>query len=171
MSGKPHERDTRETADLANLPVDRLPEDAPDEAVAAVDDAPEGRSPGQLAHDPNAARGPRAMLEGYAAALLNRQPGEAADLFAENGAVYSEDRQVNGRSAILRWHEELFGHGRLTARPAGIGNDTARLDVQGPTGPRVVELAFDATGRIGSARWLRPDTAALGQEDRTRMTF
>jgi hypothetical protein len=168
MTGRSHEGDT---ADLANLPVDRLPDDAPDEAVAAVDEVPRGQSLDRLAHDPNARRGARAMLEGYATALVDGKASAASDLFAENAAVYSEERQINGRGEILRWHEELLGRGKLSARAVGQGNDTARLDVEGPSGRRVVELAFDATGRIGSARWLRPDSAALGQEERTRRTL
>lgn len=165
MTERPHEPDT---AELADLPVDRLPPDAPDEAVAAVDEAPAGQSLEGLAHDRHAERGPRAVLEGYAAALAEGLPAAAADLFAENAAVYSETEQVNGRAAILRWHESLLGGGGIRARPEGQGNDTARLEVEGPSGPRVVELSFDAAGRIGSARWLRPGTAALGQEERTR---
>jgi hypothetical protein len=162
------QRDERDTAELADLPVDRLPPDAPDEAIAAVDEAPPGQPLDRLAHDRDAERGPRAVLEGYATALADGLPRAAADLFAENAAVYSEDRQVNGRAAILRWHETLIGRGALHARPSGQGNDTARLEVDGPLGPRIVELAFDASGRIGSARWLRPESAAVEQEERTR---
>jgi hypothetical protein len=163
-----NEPDAPDTAELADLPVDRLPPDAPDEAIAAVDEAPEGQSLERLAHDADAERGPRAVLEGYAVALVDGLPRVAADLFAESAAVYSEDRQVNGRAAILRWHEALLARGALRATPAGQGNDTGRLEVDGPFGRRVVELAFDAAGRIGSARWLHPDTAALDQEERTR---
>jgi hypothetical protein len=162
------ERHEPDTAELADLPVDHLPPDAPDEAIAAVDEAPAGQSLDELAHDPEAERGSRAVLEGYAAALVDGLPRPAADLFAEHAVVYSEDQQVNGRAAILRWHEALARRGALHARPAGQGNDAGRLEVDGPFGRRVVELAFDAAGRIGSARWLRPEGAALGQEERTR---
>jgi len=37
-----------------------------------------------------------------------------------------------------------------------------------PDGPRIIELAFDASGRIGTARWLTQEEAAQPQERRER---
>jgi hypothetical protein len=42
------------------------------------------------------------------------------------------------------------------------------LEVDSATGRHVVELAFDASGRIGTARWLTPDEAGQSQEERER---
>ncbi|HEV2896185.1 MAG TPA: hypothetical protein VG411_20765, partial [Actinomycetota bacterium] len=58
--------------------------------------------------------------------------------------------------------------GRVTARPAGQGNDRSRLEVDSAAGRFVVELAFDASGRIGTARWLTTDEADMPQEERER---
>src|ERR671935_2157586 len=54
---------------LADLPVERLPEDAPERARAAVDAAPPGLEPADLAHEPAAPRGPKGVMDAYAAAL------------------------------------------------------------------------------------------------------
>lgn len=35
--------------------------------------------------------------------------------------------------------------------------------------PRVVEIALDASGRIGTARWLIDEQAGRPQEERTRI--
>src|ERR671911_625213 len=99
----------RETARLADLPVEGLPEDAPEAAYAATDEAPAGLDPVETAHDPDAERGPKAVMTAYADAL---------------GA--------------------------------------------GDAGLVVVELAFDASGRIGTARWLTPPEADMPQEERER---
>src|SRR5918999_796686 len=114
----------RETARLADLPVEGLPEDAPEAPYAATDAAPEGLDPEATAHDPEAERGPKAVMAAYAAAL------DAGD--------------------------------------AGLANDGGRLEVDSAAGRFVVELAFDASGRIGTARWLTPGEAERPQEERER---
>jgi hypothetical protein len=158
----------RETARLADLPVEGLPADAPDAPSAAADQAPPDVDPVSTAHDPEAARGPKAVMTAYASALAAGDAGLAADLYAENGLLTSADERISGRPGIAGWHEDLLRRGRVTARPAGQGNDASRLEVDGATGRYVVELAFDASGRIGTARWLTPDEAGQSQEERER---
>ena len=113
-------------------------------------------------------RGPKALMTAYASALGAGDAGLAADLYAENGLLASADERVSGRSGIAGWHEDLLARGQVTASPAGQGNDTGRLEVDGPAGRFVVELAFDASGRIGTARWLTADEADRPQEERER---
>jgi hypothetical protein len=158
----------RETARLADLPVEGLPADAPDAPSAATDQAPADVDPVATAHDPEAARGPKTVMTAYASALDAGDAGLAADLYAENGLLTSADERISGRPGITGWHEDLLRRGRVTARPAGQGNDASRLEVGGATGRYVVELAFDASGRIGTARWLTPDEAGQSQEERER---
>jgi hypothetical protein len=158
----------RETARLADLPVEGLPEDAPDTPSAAADTAPVNVDPARAAHDPNHQRGPKALMTAYASALEAGDAGLAADLYAENALLTSADERLTGRSGIAGWHEDLLSRGAVTASPSGQGNDTGRLEVDGPTGRQVVELAFDASGRIGTARWLTTDEAAQPQEERER---
>ena len=59
----------RDTARLADLPVEGLPADAPEAAYAATDQAPADPDPARTAHDPDAERGPRAVMTAYASAL------------------------------------------------------------------------------------------------------
>jgi hypothetical protein len=158
----------RETARLADLPVEGLPEDAPDAPAAATDTVASGLDPASTAHDPEAERGPRALMTAYASALDAGDAGLAADLFAENGLLTSAVERLTGRPSIVGWHEDLLRRGPVTARPAGQGNDRGRLEVDGAAGRFVVELAFDASGRIGTARWLTPEEANLPQEQRER---
>jgi SnoaL-like domain len=158
----------RETARLADLPVEGLPEDAPEAPYAATDAAPDGLDPQATAHDPEAERGPKAVMAAYVAALDAGDAALAADLYAENSLLTSADERISGRAGISGWHEDLLGRGRVTARPAGQGNDGGRLEVDSAAGRFVVELAFDASGRIGTARWLTPGEAERPQEDRER---
>jgi hypothetical protein len=104
----------------------------------------------------------------YASALDAGDAGLAADLFAENALLTSADERLSGRSGIAGWHEDLLARGTVHATPSGQGNDTGRLEVDGPSGRYVVELAFDASGRIGTARWLTRDEAERPQEERER---
>ena len=113
-------------------------------------------------------RGPSALMVAYASALEAGDAGLAAGLYAENALLTSADERLTGRSGITGWHEDLLARGAVTARASGQGNDTGRLEVDGPTGRRVVELAFDASGRIGTARWLTTDEADQPQEQRER---
>jgi hypothetical protein len=126
---------------------------------------PAGRGP---ADDPAADRGPTALVTAYSSALEAGDAGLAADLYAENGLLTSADERISGRAGIVGWHEDLLRRGRVTAVPAGQGNDAARLEVDSAAGRHVVELAFDASGRIGTARWLTPAEADLPQEARER---
>jgi hypothetical protein len=158
----------RETARLADLPVEGLPEDAPEAPYAATDAAPDGLDPQATAHDPEAERGPKAVMAAYVAALDAGDAELAADLYAENSLLTSADERISGRAGIGGWHEDLLGRGRVTARPAGQGNDGGRLEVDSAAGRFVVELAFDASGRIGTARWLTPGEAERPQEERER---
>jgi hypothetical protein len=158
----------RETPRLADLPVEGLPADAPDLPSAATDAAPAEPDPAEAAHDPGAERGPKAVMEAYASALRAGDAGLAADLYAANGLLTSADERLTGRSGITGWHEDLLKRGAVQARPSGQGNDTGRLEVTSPAGRFVVELAFDASGRIGTARWLTHDEAAQPQERRER---
>jgi SnoaL-like domain len=158
----------RETARLADLPVEGFPEDAPDTPSAATDTAPVGPDPSEAAHDPDHERGPKALMSAYASALDAGDAALAAGLYAENALLTSADERLTGRSGIAGWHEDLLARGTVTATPSGQGNDTGRLEVDGPTGRFVVELAFDASGRIGTARWLTRDEAAQPQEERER---
>jgi hypothetical protein len=158
----------RETARLADLAVEGLPEDAPEATYAAADAAPDDPDPAETAHDPDAERGPKAVMTAYAAALDAGDAGLAADLYAENSLLTSADERISGRAGISGWHEDLLRRGRVRARPAGQGNDRGRLEVDSPAGRFVVELAFDASGRIGTARWLTPTEANLSQEQRER---
>lgn len=123
---------------------------------------------GHAAHDPGAGRGPRAVMEAYASALRAGDAGLAADLYAANGVLTSTDERLSGRSGITGWHEDLLARGAVEARPSGQGNDTGRLEVSSPVGRFVVELALDASGRIGTARWLTHAEAAQPQEQRER---
>jgi hypothetical protein len=109
--------------------------------------------------------GPTPIMVAYASAL---DAGLAAGLFAENALLTSADERLTGRSGIAGWHEDLLSRGAVTASPSSQGNDAGRLEVDGPTGRYVVELAFDASGRIGTARWLTRDEAAQPQEERER---
>jgi hypothetical protein len=158
----------RETARLADLPVEGLPEDAPEAAYAAADEAPADLDPVETAHDPEAERGPKAVMTAYADALGAGDAGLAADLYSENSLLTSADERISGRPGIAGWHEDLLRRGRVTARPAGQGNDRSRLEVDSAAGRFVVELAFDASGRIGTARGLTPPEADMPQEDRER---
>ncbi|HEU4899215.1 MAG TPA: hypothetical protein VFX88_16875 [Actinomycetota bacterium] len=158
----------RDTARLADLPVEGLPADAPEAAYAATDQAPADPDPARTAHDPDAERGPRAVMTAYASALDAGDAGLAADLYAEHSLLTSADERISGRPGIAGWHEDLLRRGRVTARPAGQGNDGGRLEVDSAAGQFVVELAFDASGRIGTARWLTAAEAALPQEERER---
>ena len=158
----------RETARLADLPVEGLPEDAPEAPYAATDQAPADVDPASTAHDPEAERGPKAVMTAYADALGAGDAGLAADLYAENGLLASADERISGRAGIAGWHEDLLRRGAVTATPAGQGNDRSRLEVDSAAGRFVVELAFDASGRIGTARWLTPPEADMPQEERER---
>jgi hypothetical protein len=158
----------RETARLADLPVEGLPEDAPEAPYAATDQVPQSQDPVETAHGPEAERGPKAVMTAYASALAAGDAGLAADLYAENGLLTSADERISGRSGISGWHEDLLRRGPVTAHPAGQGNDRSRLEVDSAAGRYVVELAFDASGRIGTARWLTPAAANLPQEERER---
>jgi hypothetical protein len=158
----------RETARLADLPVEGLPEDAPDVPSAATDELPPDLDPVAMAHDPRAERGPRAVTTAYASALAAGDADVATDLYAENGLLTSADERIWGRAGIAGWHEDLLRRGPVTASPAGQGNDRSRLAVDSAAGRFVVELAFDAAGRIGTARWLTPAEADLPQEERER---
>ena len=158
----------RETARLADLPVEGLPEDAPEAPYAATDRVPPDLDAEATAHDPGAERGPKAVMTAYAEALEAGDAGLAADLYAENGLLTSADERISGRAGIAGWHEDLLGRGRAAATPAGQGNDRSRLEVDSAAGRFVVELAFDASGRIGTARWLTAAEASLPQEERER---
>jgi hypothetical protein len=158
----------RETARKADLAVEGLPEDAPDAPSAATDEAPPGLDPVETAHDPEAERGPKAVMTAYASALGAGDAALAADLYAVNGLLTSADERLSGRAGIAGWHEDLLRRGPVTARPAGQGNDRSRLEVDSAAGRFVVELAFDASGRIGTARWLTPEEANRPQEERER---
>jgi hypothetical protein len=160
--------DEQDTARLADLPVEGLPADAPDRAQAAVDVAGDRVDAARTAHDPAARRDPKVVMTAYAGALQDGDPGAAADLFAADSLLTSADRRIAGREAVGGWHRELLERGAITARPSGQGNDQGRLEVETPDGPRIVELAFDASGRIGTARWLTPEEAAQPQERRER---
>jgi hypothetical protein len=122
----------------------------------------------ETAHDPEAERGPETVTAAYASALAAGDAGLAADLYAENGLLTSADERLRGRSGIAGWHEDLVRRGPVRARAAGQGNDRSRLEVDSAAGRFVVELAFDASGRIGTARWLTPEEANLPQEQRER---
>jgi hypothetical protein len=115
-----------------------------------------------------AGREPTAVATAYAEALEAGDAGLAADLYAENGLLTSADERISGRAGIAGWHEDLLGRGRAAATPAGQGNDRSRLEVDSAAGRYVVELAFDASGRIGTARWLTPSEAGRPQEERER---
>ena len=111
---------------------------------------------------------PEAVMTAYASALDAGDAGLAADLYGENSLLASADERISGRPGISGWHEDLLRRGQVTARPAGQGNDRGRLEVDSAAGRFVVELAFDASGRIGTARWLTPAEAGLPQEQRER---
>ena len=113
-------------------------------------------------------RGPSALMVAYASALEAGDAGLAAGLYAGNALLTSADERLTGRSGITGWHEDLLARGGVRAVPASTGNDTGRLEVDGPTGRQVVELAFDPSGRIGTARWLTPAEAGPPQEQRER---
>ena len=162
------ELDGRDTARLADLPVEELPPDAPDRAQAATDDVPADLDAEVLAHEADASRDPKAVMAAYAVALEAGDSGLAAELFAERSLLVTPEMRLTGREAIAAWHEELLRGDPVQARPAGQGNDQGRLEVRAPDGPRVVELALDASGRIGTARWLTEEQASRSQEERTR---
>ena len=111
---------------------------------------------------------PEAVMTAYASALDAGDAGLAADLYAENSLLASADERISGRPGISGWHEDLLRRGQVTARPAGQGNDRGRLEVDSDAGRFVVELAFDPSGRIGTARWLTPAEAGPPQEQRER---
>jgi hypothetical protein len=103
------------------------------------------------------------LLAAYASALDAGDAALATDLYAEDGLLTSTDERLWGRPSIAGCHEDLLRRGPVTARPAGQGNDRRRLEVEGAAGRFVVELALDASGRIGTARWLTPEEADLPQ--------
>jgi hypothetical protein len=158
-----------DTADAADLPVEAVPPDAPTQPYAASD-APLGRSdPAEVAGDPDAHRDPRAVMDAYAAALADGDAGLAAGLFAETSLLsFGEGGSVSGRDAVAAWHRELLERGAVTAAPTAQGNDAGRMELRTPDGDRVVELAFDAAGRIGTARWLTPAEQRRPQDERER---
>jgi hypothetical protein len=162
---RPDEPGTDELADLA---VGGLPPDAPERGSAAVDSAPADPDPATTAHDPGADRGARTVMTAYAQALADGSAPAAADLYAESGAIYTDTAQYIGRDAVRGFHETLLADGPVSARPAGQGNDTGRLELAGDGPVRAVELAFDASGRIGTARWLSEAATSLPQEERVR---
>lgn len=157
-----------DTARVADLPVEELPPDAPDRAHAAADDVPDDLDASALAHERDASRDPKPVMTAYAAALADGDALLAADLFAENSLLITSGPHLSGREAIAGWHRDLLGRGALTATPSGQGSDQGRLEVHGPDGPRVVEVALDASGRIGTARWLTVEEASRPQEERSR---
>jgi hypothetical protein len=154
-----------DTARLAGLPVEELPPDAPDLARAAVDDVPGDLDPAQVARDTGARRDAKVVMAAYAAALGDRDAAVAADLFAENAQLVTPETKLSGREAIAGWHRDLLAVGSVSAEPAGQGNDQGRLEITGPGEPLVVEVALDASGRIGTARWLTGAQAARPQEE------
>ncbi|MET0227482.1 MAG: nuclear transport factor 2 family protein [Actinomycetes bacterium] len=111
---------------------------------------------------------PEAVMTAYASALDAGDAGLAAGLYAENSLLASADERISGRPGISGWHEDLLRRGQVTARPAGQGSDRGRLEVDSAAGRFVVELAFDPSGRIGTAHWLTPAEAGLPQEQRER---
>jgi SnoaL-like domain len=164
----PREQDT---ADAADLPVEAVPRDAPTQPYAASDAPAPGRpDPAATAGEPDAHRDPRALMDAYAAALADGDAGLAAGLFAEAGTVAfgAGGGSVSGRQAVAAWHRELLGRGAVRVVPAAQGNDTGRLELRTPDGDRVVELSFDAAGRIGTARWLTPAEQRRPQDERER---
>ena len=56
----------------------------------------------------------------------------------------------------------------MTTRQPGRAATAAASEVDSAAGQFVVELAFDASGEIGTARWLTAAEAALPQEERER---
>src|SRR4029453_10099514 len=130
----------RDTARLADLPVGGRPAAAPEAAYAATDQAPADPDPARTAHDPDAERGPRAVMTAYASAPDAGDAVLAADLYAEHSLLTSADERISGRPGIAGWHEDLLRRGRVTARPAGQGNDGGPL--QGGS----------ARGRLGGGR-------------------
>lgn len=167
-AGEPAEPGPRSDPADGALPVEELPPDAPGHLMAAADESPRRPDPEAAAQDPDAERNPRRVMQAYANALQDGDAAAAAAMHAENSTVFTADTQVSGRDTILRWLEELLADGAVRAEPAGQGNDAGRLNVRGPGGDRVVELSFDASGRIGSARWLRPEEASASEESRIR---
>jgi hypothetical protein len=160
---------SEDTARLANLPVENgLPPDAPDRAQAAVDDVPTDLDPEAVAHESAASRDARTVMASYASALSAGDAALAAALFAENGLLVTPAVRLSGRGAIAEWHQDLIDGDGITPELAGQGNDQGRLDVLTLAGPLVVEIALDASGRIGTARWLTREQAGRSQEDRTR---
>jgi hypothetical protein len=159
-----------DTARLAALPVEEpLPEDAPDRAQAAVDDVPSDLDPEALGTDTGARRDPRSVMAAYAAALADADAGVAASLFAENSLLITPAVRLTGRQAIHQWHDDLLdGDESVTPALSGQGNDKGRLDVETAGGRFVVELSLDASGRIGTARWLTQEEASRAQEEQTR---
>jgi hypothetical protein len=163
----PREQDTAAAADL---PVEAVPPDAPSQPYAASDAPPERPDPAELAGDPDAHRDPRAVMDGYAAALRDGDADLAAGLFAESSLLSfgAGGDPVSGRQAVAAWHRALLERGAVTVSPAAQGNDAGRLELRTPDGDRVVELSFDAAGRIGTARWLTPAEQRRPQDERER---
>jgi hypothetical protein len=163
----PREQDT---ADAADLPVEAVPPDSPSQPYAASDAPPERPDPAEVAGDPDAHRDPRAVMDAYAAALADGDAGLAAGLFAETSLLsFGEGGDsVSGREAVAAWHRELLERGAVRVAPTAQGNDAGRLELRTPDGDRVVELSFDAAGRIGTARWLTQAEQRRPQDERER---
>jgi hypothetical protein len=163
----PREQDTARAADL---PVEEVPPEAPSQPYAASDAAPGRPDPAATAGQPAAHRDPRAVMEAYAAALAEGDADLAVGLFARHSLLsFGEgDDSVSGREAIADWHRDLLRRGAVEVVPAAQGNDAGRLELRTPDGDRVVELAFDAAGRVGTARWLTPAQQARPQDERER---
>jgi hypothetical protein len=119
------------------------------------------------ARESSASPDPRAAMASYAAALAAGDARLAADLFAESSLLVTPAVRLCGRQAIAGWHHDLLDGGILTVDLDGQGDDQGRLDVQTLAGPLVVEIALDASGRIGIARWLTGEQAGRCQEERT----
>jgi hypothetical protein len=145
-----------DTARLAALPVeDPLPTGAPDRARAAA--------------DTGARRDPRSVMAAYASALAQADAGVAASLFAERSLLITPAVRLTGRLAIRQWHDDLLdGDEGVSAELGGQGNDTGRLDVDRVGGRFTVELSLDASGRVGTARWLTQEEASRAQEQQSR---
>jgi hypothetical protein len=163
----PREQDT---ADAADLPVEAVPPEAPTQPYAASDAPPERPDPAAVAGDPDAHRDPRAVMDAYATALGDGDADLAAGLFAESSLLSfgAGDDPVSGRQAVAAWHRALLERGAVTVAPTAQGNDAGRLELRTPDGDRVVELSFDAAGRIGTARWLTPAEQRRPQDERER---
>jgi hypothetical protein len=126
-------------------------------------DTPDRREPPAVAQEPDTARMADLPVEELPLDAPDRAQAAVDDVPADlDPAALARD------TAARRDARSVMAAGAAAGEPAGQGNDQGRLEVTGRGDPLVVELALDASGRIGTARWLSGEQRARPQDERPR---